>query len=57
MLYHLIKKLDNKVNFATVVAHCGIASKSYKPLLVVVETTFVAQCTYSRNLMRPTLNT
>ncbi|MBA6265050.1 MAG: hypothetical protein V7780_07510 [Colwellia sp.] len=55
MLYHLIKKLDNKVNFATVVAHCGISSQSYEPLLV--ETTFVVQCTYSPNLARSTLNT
>jgi hypothetical protein len=55
MIYHLIKKLDNKINFATVVAHCGISSKSYKPLLV--EPTFVAQCTYLPNLVRPTLNT
>ena len=55
MLYHLIKKLDNKVNFATVVAHCGISSKSYEPLLV--EPTFVAQCAYSPNLARSTLNT
>jgi hypothetical protein len=55
MLYHLIKKLDNKVNFATVVAHCGISSKSDKPLFV--EPIFVAQCTYSQNLAPPTVNT
>jgi hypothetical protein len=55
MVYYLIKKLDNKINFATVVAHCAISSKSYKPLLI--EPTFVARCTYSANLVRHTLNT
>ncbi|MCJ8318195.1 MAG: superoxide dismutase, Ni [Colwellia sp.] len=38
MLYELIKKLDNKMHFSTVSAHCDIPCKIYDPITAQIAT-------------------
>ena len=38
MIYELIKKLDNKMHFSTVSAHCDIPCKIYDPITAQIAT-------------------